>query len=177
MKRKYLTSVVLTAGIAGLLVTAFAVGSGMAKARSSVRTVVSVRHTPLGQTLVGANGRTLYLFEGDKTKVSTLSSAGREIWPPLTAIGTVKAAGGASAGKLGTSTGPSGVRQVTYNGHPLYYYVGDTAPGSTKGQHLSQFGAVWFAVAPSGAAIRTAPSSSGSHSASPVTSSGSGSGW
>ncbi len=40
--------------------------------------------------------------------------------------------------------------QVTYNGHPLYYYVGDTNPGDTNGEQLNQFGGLWYAVSPSG---------------------------
>jgi predicted lipoprotein with Yx(FWY)xxD motif len=114
-------------------------------------TAVSVRHTSLGETLTDANGRTLYLFERDRPNVSNLSAAGRAVWPPFTAVGMVKAAGAAQAAKLGTTSGP--VKQVTYNGHPLYYYIGDHAGGSTNGQHLKEFGALWYVLSPSGRAI------------------------
>jgi predicted lipoprotein with Yx(FWY)xxD motif len=97
---------------------------------------------------VGPGGRTLYLFEGDKANVSTLSAAGRAVWPPLT--GAVKAGSGVQASKLGSTH--TGFKQVTYNGHPLYYYIGDHGPGSTKGQGLKEFGALWFALSPGGKA-------------------------
>ena len=83
------------------------------------------------KTLVDAHGRTLYLFEGDSRNVSRLSSAGLSVWPRFVAAGPVTAGNGVQMAKLGSTTSPSGVRQVTYNGHPLYYYVGDTK----RGQH------------------------------------------
>lgn len=57
------------------------------------------------------------------------------------------------AGKLGTTKRKDGQTEVTYDGHPLYYYAPDTAPGQTQGQGLNQFGAPWYVVAPSGAKI------------------------
>src|ERR1700761_7068057 len=129
MKIKYLASAVLSAGIAGIVVVVLATSGGSAKTRApqsvAAGSAISVRSTSLGKTLVDAQGRTLYLFEGDKANVSTLSSAGLSIWPRFVASGTVKAGPGAQAAKIGTVTGPSGTRQVSYNGHPLYYYVGD----------------------------------------------------
>jgi predicted lipoprotein with Yx(FWY)xxD motif len=153
MKPRSLTAVVLTVAVIAIAAVALASG-GNAKnrqPRTAGGSAINVRHTSLGETLVDANGRTLYLFEGDKRNVSTLSAAGRAVWPPLTVAATVKTEGAAQAAKLGTTSGA--FKQVTYNGHPLYYYVGDHAPGSTKGQHLKEFGALWFVLAPSGSAI------------------------
>jgi predicted lipoprotein with Yx(FWY)xxD motif len=56
------------------------------------------------------------------------------------------AAGGARAGEIGTVAGAAGTAQVTYNGHPLYYFVGDRKPGQTAGQGLNQFGARWYVL-------------------------------
>ena len=84
-------------------------------------------------TLVDANGRTLYLFEADRPNVSILSAAGQAIWPPFTATTTPRALSGAVAGRIGTVTQAGGAAQVTYKGHPLYYYVGDHSPGQTSG--------------------------------------------
>jgi predicted lipoprotein with Yx(FWY)xxD motif len=120
---------------------------------------VSVRQTSLGPTLVDANGRTLYLFEGDKPNVSTLSAAGQAIWPPFTSSTTPRALGGAIAGRIGTIRHAGGPAQVTYNGHPLYYYVADNGPGQTRGQGLNQFGALWYVLAANGNAVTSAPSS------------------
>jgi hypothetical protein len=89
------------------------------------------------------------------------------------------------AADLGTITRSDGTKQVTYKGHPLYYYVGDTAPGMTNGNGSSQFGAHWWLIAPSGGAVTNgnSPSSSGatsSTSSGPSAGSGgssSGKGW
>jgi predicted lipoprotein with Yx(FWY)xxD motif len=171
MNIKYLTTAGLTIVIAGIAVIVLAAGGGSAKTRPShiapAGSALSVRSTSLGKTLVDANGRTLYLFEGDKANVSTLSGAGVAVWPRFTSAGTVKAENGAQAAKLGTVTSPSGVRQVTYNGHPLYYYVGDSKPGSTRGQHLNEFGALWYVLGPNGHAVTSTPGNSQPASPSP----------
>ncbi len=162
MNTKRLASVTLTVVIAGIAVIVLAVGGGAAKTapqRSvAAGSAVSIRTTSLGKTLVDAQGRTLYLFEGDVANVSKLSSAGLAIWPRFTAAGPVKALNGAQASMIATVTSPRGTRQVTYAGHPLYYYVGDTAPGSTRGQRLNQFGALWYVLGPGGTAITRASS-------------------
>ena len=120
---------------------------------------ISVKQTSLGPTLVDANGRTLYLFEGDRPSVSTLSAAGQAVWPPFTAAATPRALSGAVAGRIGTVTHPGASAQVTYNGHPLYYYVGDRGPGQTSGQGLNQFGALWYVLGPGGNAVTSSPAS------------------
>jgi predicted lipoprotein with Yx(FWY)xxD motif len=148
MKRKSFASLGLTLAIVAIGVAVLA-SAGSAKSRPAQAAgvaTVSVQHTSLGQTLVGPNGHTLYLFEADKRNASTLSAAGRAVWPPLT--GKVKAGSGVQASKLGTTH--TGFKQVTYNGHPLYYYIGDNSAGNTKGQHLKEFGALWFVLSPSG---------------------------
>src|SRR3984957_10820692 len=117
MKIKYLASAGLSIVIAGIAVVVLATGGGSAKTRpqtAAAGSAVSVRSTSLGKTLVDANGRTLYLFEGDSRNVSRLSSAGLSVWPRLVAAGPVMAGHGVQMSKLGTTTSPSGVRQVTY---------------------------------------------------------------
>ena len=157
MNIKYLASGVFTIIVAGVAVIVLAVGGSSAKTRplqsKAAGSVISIRNTTLGQTLVDANSRTLYLFKGDTANVSKLSSAGLAVWPRLIATGPVKATNGARAASIGTVTSPSGVRQVTYNGHPLYYFVGDTKPGSTRGQGLNEFGALWYVLGPAGNAV------------------------
>ena len=160
MNIKYLISAGLTVVVAGIAVIVFAVGGGTARTRPAhnvpAASSVSVRSTSLGKTLVDAQGRTLYLFEGDGRNVSKLSSAGLSVWPRFVAAGPVTAGSGVQMAKLGSTTSPSGVRQVTYNGHPLYYYVGDTTAGSTRGQALNQFGALWYVLGPAGNAVTSA---------------------
>jgi predicted lipoprotein with Yx(FWY)xxD motif len=142
--------------LVGFVVVVLAVSGGSserAQPRVAAGSAVSVAHSPLGQTLVDANGRTLYLFQADKPSISTVSQAGLAVWPAFTATTTPQARAGATATMISTTTGSGGSRQVTYNGHPLYYYVGDKQPGDAHGQRLNQFGAVWYVISPSGHAV------------------------
>ena len=161
MKIKYLTSAGLTIVLAGIAVIIFAVGGGTAKPRLLQRgralSTINVRSTSLGKTLVDARGRTLYLFEGDQRDMSRLSSAGLSVWPRFVAAGAVTAGTGVQTTMLGRTTTPRGVRQVTYDGHPLYYYIGDNKPGDTRGQRLNQFGALWYVLRPTGNAVTNTP--------------------
>ena len=148
----------IVAVVLAVIVFSAAGGSAHRSATSMAASgsAVGVRSTSLGPTLVDANGRTLYLFEGDRPDVSRLSAAGQAIWPPFRPAGTVKATNGTESAALGAITSPGGGRQVTYHGHPLYYYVGDSKPGSTRGQRLNQFGALWYVLGPGGSAVTTA---------------------
>jgi predicted lipoprotein with Yx(FWY)xxD motif len=151
-------AVVVAAAIAVLVATS---GASTTKPHSTVAaaSAISVKQTSLGPTLADANGRTLYLFAGDRPNVSTLSAAGQAIWPPFTATTTPRALSGAAAGRIGTVVQAGGGAQVTYNGHPLYYYVGDHSPGQASGQGLNQFGALWYVLGPGGNAVTSAPTS------------------
>jgi predicted lipoprotein with Yx(FWY)xxD motif len=113
-------------------------------------TTVNVRSTSLGKILVDSRGRTLYLFEKDTGSKSTCSGACASAWPPLRTSGTPKAGSGVTASLLGTTTRSDGNDEVTYNGHPLYYYAGDQKAGDTNGQDLNQFGASWYVLSPAG---------------------------
>ena len=179
MTRNRLPLPVLVVAIFAIVAVIVATNGGTKK--TSQRTVaggwtISLAQTPVGNALVDANGRTLYLFAGDKPNVSRLSAAGQAVWPPLTSTTLPAATGGASTGDVGTIAASN---QITYNGHPLYYYVGDRHPGQTAGQGLNQFGARWYVVSGRGAAITSAASSgSASQSAtSPSTSGGVGYGY
>ena len=119
---------------------------------------VSAAGTSLGQILVDGGGKTLYLFEADKGTQSTCFGACAQAWPPLIAVGTPKAAGSASQSLMGTTLRSDGTRQITYAGHPLYSFVGDSKPGDTNGEGSSAFGAGWDVLAPSGAKIEKADS-------------------
>jgi predicted lipoprotein with Yx(FWY)xxD motif len=160
MNVKYVASAGLTVLVAGIAAIIIALNGGSATARPShtvaAGSSISIRTTSLGQTLVDAHGRTLYLFKGDTRDVSRLSQAGLSVWPRFLAAGAVKAGKGVQAARLGMITSPRGIRQVTYNGDPLYYYVGDSKPGSTHGQGLNEFGALWYVLGPSGEAITRA---------------------
>jgi predicted lipoprotein with Yx(FWY)xxD motif len=113
---------------------------------------VSTASTSLGTILVDSQGRTLYLFKADQGTKSACSGACASAWPPLRVSGKPTVRGAATASKLGTTQRSDGKPQVTYNGHPLYTYTGDSKPGDVNGQGLTAFGAGWFALAPSGSA-------------------------
>jgi predicted lipoprotein with Yx(FWY)xxD motif len=119
------------------------------QAASGVATI-AVRTTPLGRILVDGRGMTLYLFEKDTGMMSTCNGPCAKFWPPVTTMGAAKAGSGLDAGKFGTTARPDGETEVTYNGHPLYYYAGDKQPGNTTGQGLNAFGALWYVLSPAG---------------------------
>ena len=111
---------------------------------------VKLASTGLGKVLVDARGRTLYLFEADKGTKSACDGACASIWPPLVTKGKPTAGAGVSASKLGTTKRSDGTTALTYNGHPLYTYAGDTAAGQTSGQGLDDYGAEWYALSARG---------------------------
>lgn len=154
--------VIVIAAAIGIFVATSGGGTKTAEGTIAPGSAISLAQTSLGKMLVDANGRTLYLFEGDRPNVSTLSAAGRAIWPPFTSTVKPAAAGGAIASQIGTLAGAGGTTQVTYNGHPLYYYVGDQKPGQTAGQGLNQFGGLWYVLSAQGQAITSAGSSAAS---------------
>ena len=114
---------------------------------------VSVANTGLGKILVDGKGQTLYLFEADKGKSSTCKGSCASAWPPLTTSGTPTAGAGVIGAKLGTIRRSDGTSEVTYNGHPLYEYVGDQAPGQTTGQGSDDYGAEWYVLSRAGEKI------------------------
>jgi predicted lipoprotein with Yx(FWY)xxD motif len=121
---------------------------------ASMAAVVDLRGSSLGQILVDGQGRTLYLFQADTAGKSNCQDACASAWPPYLSGGAPTAGTGVTAGRLGTIPGDGGA-QVTYHGHPLYHYAGDSEPGDTNGQGLNQFGARWYVVAPGGDRITT----------------------
>jgi predicted lipoprotein with Yx(FWY)xxD motif len=127
---------------------------------SPVAGQVSVATGSLGSYLADSNGRSLYLFEGDTSSTSTCTGACATAWPPFLipagqtpSIATGSASSSIQQSLLSTSPRSDGTTQVTYNGHPLYYFSGDTTSGSTSGQGLNEFGALWYLVQPSGQAL------------------------
>jgi predicted lipoprotein with Yx(FWY)xxD motif len=127
--------------------------AGSPASASATGTVITTEAGSAGAFLTSGSGRTVYLWAKDGTNMSACSGACAAAWPPVTATGKLTATGGAKASDLGTITRSDGTKQVTYDGHPLYYFVGDSAPDQTSGQGSDSFGAKWWLVAPSGAQI------------------------
>ena len=146
-------------------------------AGASASAAVIETHTgSSGTFLVNGSGRTVYMFAKDPANQSACSGACASAWPPVTTTGAATASGDAKASELGTITRSDGTKQVTYDGHALYYFAGDSSAGQTNGQGVDGFGAKWWLVAPSGSVITTVSSGSGQAPASSPTASKAG-GW
>ena len=142
-------------GITVLAVLAFAgVGAAVASSGSSARVAtVASGSSALGRIIVDSRGHTLYLFEKDRRGASACSGACLVYWPPLLTSGAPTANKGARPSLLGSIRRADGTRQVTYAGHPLYLFSGDTRRGQTNGEGLKDFGAGWYVLMPSGKKI------------------------
>jgi len=140
-------------------------GSG-ASAGSGGGTVAVANNSQLGRILVDSQGRTVYMFAKDMNGTSSCFGQCATFWPPVVAKGKPTAGGGATASMLGTTKRSGGTMQVTYAGHPLYTYAGDTGPGQAKGNGLTNFGGLWSAVTTSGSATPSGGSSSSGSGAS-----------
>jgi predicted lipoprotein with Yx(FWY)xxD motif len=133
-----------------------AVGSASVAASASAAsggTTVMVQRSALGPIVVDSRGITLYDFPADKGIVSSCYGACAALWPPLVTKGKPIAGTGVKASLLGTTKRKDGKLEVTYNGHPLYYFVSDRKPGQLTGQGLNQFGAPWWVLTPAGKEI------------------------
>jgi predicted lipoprotein with Yx(FWY)xxD motif len=122
--------------------------------------VISTHSTSKGTVLVNAKGHTLYWFAIDTPTMSKCTGSCAKYWPPVTGKPTA-AAGMSLPHALGSITRSNGQRQATYNGHPLYTYVGDTAPGQITGNGQKLSGGLWWAATPSGAKLAHPTSSGG----------------
>ncbi len=155
--------------------SASAAAAAPASSAGSSSTVITTKASSGGSFLTNGAGRAVYLFMADSSGKSACDGACAAAWPPVIATGQPTAAGSAQASDLGTITRSDGTKQVTYDGHPLYYFEGDTGPGMDRGQGVDGFGAKWWLVAPSGSSITAAVSVSGSGGA-PASSPASGGG-
>ena len=108
------------------------------------------------KVVTNAKGFTVYSFAPDTATKSNCNGSCATYWPPVKGPAT---AGAGVTGKLGTITRSDGSTQATYNGHPLYTYVSDSAPGQDKGNGLNLSGGVWHVVPVSGGAAAAAHSS------------------
>ena len=121
---------------------------------SSSATEISTKTSKLGTILAAGPKRlTVYLFEGDAGLTSKCTGACASAWPPVAAGGSTTVQGQAVAADLGTITRSDGTKQVTYKGHPLYYFVRDKDSGDAYGEGAKAFGAAWYVLAPSGVKI------------------------
>ena len=144
----------LSGALAAALVPA-AIASAHTAGAAGAKTI-SLRHTRLGSILVAPNGFTLYEFTRDRLRSDTCQNISEctMFWPPLTTSGTPKAGHGVKANLLGTIRLKNGRHQVTYAGHALYFYSGDTGAAQTSYVGVSAFGGHWNALSASGKLVK-----------------------
>ena len=158
-------------GAAGLAALALALSACASSTSSSSGTPATtapaaggsstVNMTTINGTAVLTNsaGKTLYWFVPDTSTASKCTGSCATYWPPVT--GPVTAGSGVT-GTLGTITRADGTVQATYDGHPLYTYIGDTAAGQAKGNGLNLSGGLWYEMTVSGAKPGASASTGGS---------------
>ena len=156
-----LAATILIAACGSSTSTGGSTSTAAAPASSAAASSSALKTTKIGgvTVLTNAKGFTLYWFVPDTSTTSKCNGSCATYWPPVKGPAT---AGAGVTGKLGTITRSDGSVQATYNGHPLYTYVADGAPGQAKGNGLNLSGGVWHEVTVSGAA---APAPGGSASA------------
>jgi len=133
--------------------------SSSSGASASGGTVIETATSSAGTFLTNGSGRAVYLWAKDTGATSNCTGACAGAWPPVTTTGSATASGSAKASDLGTITRSDGSKQVTYDGHPLYYFSGDSGPGTATGQGSDGFGAKWWLVAPTGSDVTASVSS------------------
>jgi predicted lipoprotein with Yx(FWY)xxD motif len=126
---------------------------GRGTTASASRATLTVQKTRYGKVIFDGHGRVLYLFGRDRTSKSTCYGSCAKAWPPFLTKGTPKARSGARKGLIGTTRRRDGRLQVTYGGHPLYYYEGD-GKGQVKCQGVNNAGGIWLVVSSNGKAVR-----------------------
>jgi len=139
----------LHAVVVGALGLAFVVAGcgGAVPSSDGGPAMVKLSGSTNGKYLVDGQGHTLYLFEKDEDGESYCNGACAAVWPPLETSASPQTSGGLDTSALGTITRDNGDKQVTYHGHPLYYYAADaSSPGKTRGEDVDQFGSSWYLV-------------------------------
>lgn len=108
----------------------------------------------LGSVLVDSEGMTVYEYTPDSGTTSNCYGECETAWPPVLAEGKPTAGEGAMSSALGTTKRKDGATQVTYDGHPVYTFTGDSSPGEANGQELE---GTWFALDEAGAPVKGKP--------------------
>ena len=152
-KRSFLSFVVVLLVLAGAAV--FARATPAAATTASARTSVAVRKSNYGQILFDGRGFVLYSFTRDPRGGRSRCYGGCATgWPPYILKGKLSAGPGLQRSLLGTTKRRDGKLQVTFDGRPLYYYVGDRNAGDILCQNVNEFGGLWLIVRPGGKPVR-----------------------
>ncbi|MGW2724190.1 COG4315 family predicted lipoprotein [Streptomyces sp. NPDC001492] len=158
MRRSRIT--VAGIALAGLALAGCGGGGGSARPAAATMNTSTIRtsHSPVGDILVDGGGRTLYLFTADGKNSNSMNcdATCMKLWPHME--GSPHAGAGVDANLVG-HTKASGKPQVTYAGHPLYYYAKDRKAGDLKGQGVDR---VWYVLNAKGTAVKKAVPTSNS---------------
>ena len=154
--RKLLTAAGLAAAVLAVAACASSSSSTSSSAQSTAQaaggssaSTLMMRTIGGAQVLTNSAGRTLYWFVPDTSTTSKCTGSCASFWPPVKGPAT---AGSGVTGTVGVITRSDGTMQATYDGHPLYTYAADSAPGQNKGNGLNASGGVWHEVTVSGTA-------------------------
>jgi predicted lipoprotein with Yx(FWY)xxD motif len=148
------TALALALVAAGAAMGARQSSSGvLAATRSASGTLIALHKTKYGKVLATSSGRTLYMYKPDTKNHSNCYTGCAGFWPPLTTKGKPRAGTGVKAGLLGVTMRKNGSHQVTYAGHPLYRYSGDSKAGQTSGEGYQS---IWWVLNSSGRAVKHA---------------------
>ncbi|WP_300614402.1 hypothetical protein [Trebonia sp.] len=152
--RRAAVASIAAVGVAALAVLGVSVAqaSGGTSAPASASGRALLRTISIGGVLVLTNssGRTLYWFVPDTPTSSACSGTCAAYWPPVYGSPVVGAGVSGVTGSLGTIHRANGTIQATYDGHPLYTYIGDTAPGQASGNNLNLNGGLWHEMTAAG---------------------------
>jgi predicted lipoprotein with Yx(FWY)xxD motif len=135
--------------VAVAAVAAALAGIESAQAAPNAAARLSVHSSVYGKTVFGPSGKVVYVFGADRGSTSRCYGVCAKAWPPLLTTGAPLAGPGIEAKLLGTTKRTDGTLQVTYNGHPLYYYSADKV-GKIMCQHANMHGGLWLIIKPNG---------------------------
>ena len=142
----------LVLAILVVVAATFAAGAG---ASAGAEATLTARSSSYGSILFDGKGRALYAFTRDRRGgASRCYGACAKAWPVYFSSGRLVAGKGVKRSLIGTVQRRDGRRQITYNGRPLYYYVGDKSAGQVTCQNVDEFGGTWLVMRPSGALVR-----------------------
>jgi predicted lipoprotein with Yx(FWY)xxD motif len=171
MNRRSRILISVLALVALAAVAIIGTSSSSAAKKKKPATVSVAKNKALGKILVDSKGRTLYELEADGKNKSTCSGQCATFWPPYAAPKKITVGSGVSKSSLKVITRSDGKKQLSYHGHPLYRYSGDTKKGQTNGEGVNAFGGFWYVMdgkgKPNTGAQQGAGSSTGSGSPDP----------
>ncbi len=153
--RSLLLGMLALVAVAGAASSSAAARAGQQADDTQAAATLTVRSTRYGRILFDGRGRALYAFTRDRRGGrSRCYGACAKAWPVYFAKGRALAGKGVRQSLIGTTRRRDGRRQITYNGRPLYYYVGDKRPGQILCQNVNEFGGTWLVVQANGQLVR-----------------------